>query len=129
MAQRRDEERAGREPVRGSDSETGRKNEPVSGQGSGPEPGRENSDRGSGPEDESGGGGRLSDEQRQRLYASLLNKLSADQLNRLSEWLKGGLTDEEAADLEKMLQGVLTETEIRQFMEILEPMRDDFPGT
>lgn len=74
------------------------------------------------------GSGRLSDEERQRLYATLLNKLSADQLNRLSDWMEGGLTDEEMENLETMLRGVLNENEIRQLREILGPLREDFPG-
>ncbi|XID91673.1 hypothetical protein ACF3MZ_24720 [Paenibacillaceae bacterium WGS1546] len=64
--------------------------------------------------------GRLSDEQRQSLYAMVVSRLDQEQLGRLSEALQGGLTTDELAGIQEMLRAALTDEEYEQMMELLQ---------
>lgn len=64
--------------------------------------------------------GRLTDEQRQSLYALVVSKLNPEQLGKLSNDMQDGLTAEELADLQEMLRTALTDEEYTQMMSLLQ---------
>ncbi|WEK54218.1 MAG: hypothetical protein P0Y55_16920 [Candidatus Cohnella colombiensis] len=62
----------------------------------------------------------LTDEQRQKIYSTIVSKLSQDQLMQLSNALSGGMSAEELSKLQTMLQTVLTETEYSELIEMIQ---------
>ena len=65
-------------------------------------------------------GSKMTDAERQALYANVVSKLDESQLQLLSEALEGGLSAQKLVQLKEMLKAALTDNEYTQMMEALQ---------
>lgn len=63
---------------------------------------------------------KMTDAERQALYANVVSKLDESQLQLLSEALEGGLSAEKLAQVKEMLKTALTDDEYAQMMDTLQ---------